>query len=437
MKNELQEKFEETSEYLTLNQKQREFFDLFFTGKNIFLSGGGGVGKSYCLQTLIKFCQDEDIPVSKTGSTGLAAINISGQTIHSWACIGIADKGIDTLVKDVLKNKNVGRIKNCKILIIDEVSMLSKRLFTILDIVLRKVKNNDNPFGGVQLILTGDFLQLPPVGQGDDGCFAFESPSWRMANITTHTLTESVRQKEENFANALIKMRMADFSMLNVFKERLNKDIVGMFKPLKVFPHKASVDAINNKEMALLKDKPYSFIADQFGQPHHISFFEKNCQAKKELILKKGAQVCLVSNLSVEDGLVNGSFGRVIDFDLGEKSGKLCPVVEFKNGMMELIEPVKFEINEEMSNGEYKVAARHTQIPLKIAYAGTAHSCQGMTCDAIEADITKVFGYGMGYVVMSRCKTLDGMKIICPPATFGPSKFKQSPKALDFYNEVV
>jgi ATP-dependent DNA helicase PIF1 len=435
MKNELQEKFEETEDYKTFNKGQREFFELFFTGKSIFLSGGGGVGKSYCLQKLIDFCENEMIPVSRTASTGGAALNIRGQTIHSFAGIGIADKNIDAIVKDVLKSKSFNRIKSCKVLILDEVSMLSKRLFTIIDIVLRKVKNSDKPFGGVQLVLTGDFLQLPPVGQGDDGCFAFESVSWKMANITTHVLTESVRQKEASFADALIKLRMSDFSRLSVFKERLNKDILGKFKPLKVFPHKASVDAINNKELAAIKGKEYTFTAERFGKDNHLAFFDKNCQAKKELVLKIGAQVCLVSNISVENGLVNGSFGKIIDVDVG-KCGKLCPVVEFKNGMMELIEPVKFEINEEIANGEYKVAARHTQIPLKIAYAGTAHSCQGITCDAIEADLNKIFGYGMGYVVMSRCKTLEGMKIICPPATFGPNKFKQSPKALDFYNGV-
>lgn len=437
MKSELQEKFEETAEYQTLNKGQREFFDLFFTGKNIFLSGGGGVGKSYCLQTLINFCDNEGIPLSKTGSTGLAALNISGQTIHSWSGIGIADKNIDALIKDVIKGKSFNRVKGCKVLIIDEVSMLSKRIFTIIDLVLRKVKNSDKPFGGVQLLLTGDFLQLPPVGQGDDGCFAFEAISWQMANIATHTLTESVRQKEADFADSLIRLRMADYTRLSVFKERLNKDILGNFKPLKVFPHKASVDAVNNRELSLLKGKEYTFSADRFGKENHLAFFDKNCQAKKDIILKVGAQVCLVSNMSVEDGLVNGSFGKVIDFDVGSKSGKLCPVVEFKNGMMELVEPMKFEINEEVANGEYKVAARHTQIPLKIAYAGTAHSCQGMTCDAIEADLSKIFGYGMGYVVMSRCKTLEGMKIICPAATFGPNKFKQSPKALDFYNGVL
>lgn len=432
MKNELLEIFEETETYTTLNEKQRKFFELFFTGKNIFLSGAGGVGKSYCLQTLISFLENQEVKVSKTASTGLAALNIGGQTIHSWLGIGIADKSIEGILKDAEKNKNRSRVENCNILIIDEVSMLSKRLISIIDYVLRKIRKNHAPFGGIQVIMTGDFLQLPPVGQGEDGCFAFESPSWNAAEITTHVLTEAVRQKEFEFADALIRMRMADFSKLDVFRKRLNKNVEGPFKPLKVFPHKASVDKINQTELSKLTGKSIMFSADEFGKDHHLSFFEKNCQAKKSIELKIGAQVCLVSNLSVEEGLVNGSFGKVVDFDHNEK-GKICPVVQFKDGYDHIIEPYKFEINEEVSSGEYRVAARRTQIPLKLAWAGTSHSCQGMTVDAIEADLNKIFGFGMGYVVMSRCKTLEGMKIICPELTFGPRKFQQSPKALDFY----
>lgn len=437
MTSELQEAFENSKDYDTLNEGQKKFFDLFFTGKNIFLSGGGGVGKSYCLRVLFEFCEKHHVSISKTASTGLAALNIVGQTIHSWAGIGIADKNIETLVRDVIKGKRRGCIAACKTLVIDEVSMLSKKILTIIDIVLRKVRNSDDPFGGVQLLLTGDFLQLPPVGQGDEGCYAFESPSWQMADIVNHVLTVSVRQKEAEFADALIKTRMGDFSMIDVFRRRLNKDVEGSFKPLKVFPHKVSVDQINQKELAALKGASRKFIADEFGREHHLAFFEKNCQARKEIELKIGAQVCLVSNLSVEDGLVNGSFGHVIDFEKG-KSGLACPLVEFKNGLVQLIEPTKFEINEEIDGGlEYRVAACRKQIPLKLAWAGTSHSCQGMTVDAIEADLNKVFGYGMGYVVVSRCRTLDGMKIICPEADFGPRKFQQSGKALDFYNGLV
>lgn len=230
-------------------------------------------------------------------------------------------------------------------------------------------------------------------------------------------------------------MRIGDYSKLSVFRSRLNKDVEGTIKPLKIYPHKASVDKINDFQLDKLTGKSYKFMADDFGQDHHISFFNRNCPARKELYLKIGAQVSLVSNLSVEDGLVNGSFGNVIGFDIGEKS-KICPVVKFKNGVEHLIEPFKFEINEEVAYGEYKVAARRAQIPLKLAWAGTAHSCQGLTVDAIEADLTRIFGYGMGYVVMSRCKTLEGMKIICPPTAFGPKKFIQSPKALEFYKNV-
>lgn len=430
--NELLEKFEQTKSYDTLNEEQKKFFELFFTGQNIFLSGGGGVGKSYCLRVLFEFCDANHIGISKTASTGGAAINIGGSTIHSWAGIGIADKNIESIIKDAQKSKKAGLIKSCKILVIDEVSMLSKRILTIIDIVMRKIRNSDSPFGGVQLLLTGDFCQLPPIGKEDDGAYAFESMSWVLSNIKTHILTESVRQKEKFFSEVLREIRMGDYKNLEILKTRLNKEVISDFKPLRIFPLRKDADLVNSEEMSLLKVKEHRFNADEWGKDNHLKFFESNCQARKTITLKIGAQVCLVSNISVDDGLVNGSFGKIVDFS--NETG--YPVVDFNNTIKE-IEPIKFEIKEEKNGGlEYKVVACRKQIPLRLAWAGTSHSCQGITTDAIEVDLNRVFGYGMGYVMVSRCKTLEGMNLICNPSAFGPKKFIQNPKALDFYRNL-
>ena len=408
-----------------LTDKQKKTFTLMEKGKNLFITGMGGTGKSFVIN-LFREKYNNTKKIGITSTTGISALLINGVTLHSFLGIGLGDKPVDVLYNNIFRNKRI-RDRWCKleVLIIDEVSMLLPDLLDKIEELARMIKQSSKPFGGIQLILSGDMLQLPPVKSEK---FCFEAKCWK--NCIEHTiyLTENLRQNNKEFQDCLSELRKGTVSEKNekLLKTRENVDVENSFgiSPTKICSLNSEVDEINYKKLLELNEPDiYEYeIEIEMDKPGlFLPKIEKCCNLVECLQLCKGAQVMLLTNLNAEDGLVNGSRGVVIDFveDL--------PLVQFLNGDEILIDYHTVDIEKNDT-----VIGRITQIPLRVAYAVSAHKIQGHTLDCCEIDLKNFFDYGQAYVALSRVKSLDSLKL----KNFSVEKIKAHPKAINYYKNI-
>ena len=394
------------------SKKQREAFNIMKNERNIFLTGAAGCGKTYLIK---KFVVDrhKHAKIAVTSTTGSSAILIGGVTLHSYLGIGLGKADIDNLYL-FLMNKpfHLKRWRDLDVLIIDEVSMLSTELFEKLEHLARLIRKNSKPFGGIQLILSGDFLQLPCVDNPKSFCF--ESEVWKKCVEYTVYLDENFRQDDCKLQKCLNKIRFGelDDDTMEILKSRVDVELNNEhgILPTKIYSLNRDVDRENQMELdKLFKNNTnlefyeyeleYEVLANT-----NIQFLEeklkKNCNFPYNLQLCVGAQVMLLINLDFESELVNGSRGVVVDFkdDL--------PVVKFLNGVTNIID-YKVQTIEECG----KEIAKIKQIPLRVSFAITIHKSQGVTLDYAEIDLGEVFEAGQAYVALSRIKKLEGLRI--------------------------
>ena len=410
--------------------------------ENVFLTGFAGTGKSFILRQLKKIYKDKLV---LTSTTGISAVNIGGQTIHSWAGVGCMDDSAQDLA-DSIANATFGtvgqtkmRIKHCKLLAIDEISMLSAYQLEYLDKVFRVVRDIDLPFGGIQVLFIGDFLQLPPVATNNDlkyfsrrALFCFQSTTWDDLGIKTVVLTKIYRQKNYEFSRILCDFRLGDISEkdMRILSSRFVSDGARLSDKLHLFPKKQQVRRFNTYKLNKLKTPLFEYrsyddipiiddVEDEYSYKRKI-FYELNndCQAERIINLKIGCRVMLLINLDFKSGLINGSCGTV------QELTKSYAIVKFDNGITKKIGRMIFELQE----NEVTVAKRF-QLPLKLAYAITIHKAQGMTFDEIVIDCSDAFSPGQIYVGLSRVRTLSGLYI----TGFNPKKLYPSSKARSFY----
>lgn len=385
--------------------RQQTALDILKLGHNVFLTGPAGSGKTFLLNQYIQYLKSKNIGVAVTASTGIAATHMNGQTIHSWSGMGIKD---DLTESDLhkLKKKFYYRKRFAKnhVLIIDEISMLHAHQLDIVNRICKTFKDPFLPFGGMQVILCGDFFQLPPVTRDNRKAkFIIDSLSWQEMNAKICYLEEQYRQEDEKMTRILnsIRNKKVDDHILGLILSRENKPIKKDIYPTRLFTHNANVDAINNLELQRIKEKPLAYRMHSDGNEKLVNIIKQGCLAPERLILKKGAMVMFVKN-NFDRGYVNGTLGKVIGFD----ENKL-PIVKTFSGAEIIATPERWAIEE-----DDVVLASVTQIPLRLAWAITVHKSQGMTLDAVEMDLSKSFEYGMGYVALSRLRTLDGIKLL-------------------------
>ena len=385
--------------------KQKEALDILKMGHNVYLTGQAGAGKTYVLNEYINYLKARDVSVGVTASTGIAATHIGGVTIHSWSGIGIKDQLTEMDIDAMQQRKYLwNRFEKTKVLVIDEVSMLSPNMLDMVDRVCRAFKRNDNPFGGLQVVLSGDFFQLPPIVRGGGKIsFAYESDTWKISDIRICYLKEQHRQNDDVLSGILNEMRAGVVSedTMNIFRSRYNKNLGKDISPTRLYTHNMDVDALNNKELEKLSGDEVVFKMEVAGRANLVETLKKSVLAPEMLRLKKGALVMFVKN-NFEEGYVNGTLGKVIDFDAYD-----TPVVETFSGKRISVSAVQWEISE-----DGKVLANVRQLPLRLAWAITVHKSQGMSLDAAEIDLSKSFVPGQGYVALSRLCNISGLKLM-------------------------
>ena len=387
--------------------KQETVLNILKLGKNVFITGSAGTGKSYLLKQYIKYLKERDIYPTVVAPTGISASHLKGQTIHSFFSLGIRDKIDDGYIEYLLDKRYLRKkFSKLKVLIIDEVSMVSPEIFSAMDMILQSFKGSIEPFGGVQVVISGDFFQLPPISKkSKEKRFAWQSESWRDLNLISCYLEEKFRQEDNKLIKVLDDIRSGNVTDLthSILKSRYNRDLNPNFTPTKLYTHNFDVDRINNSELEKLKGKAKIFLYDSKGSSKNVEKIFKSSLVLKELTLKKGAVVIFIKN-SYEDGYVNGTTGVVEKFD--KKDG--LPVVKIANG-----KKIKVDYQEwSIENDSGEILATVSQIPLRLAWAITVHKSQGMTLSSAQIDLSKTFEVGQGYVALSRIKTLEGLKLM-------------------------
>ncbi len=386
--------------------KQLEALEILKSGYNVFLTGCAGSGKTHLLNQYIKYLRDNKVKVGITASTGLAATHLDGRTIHSWSGIGITErlnaKELKRLVND---DKIWQRIKYTKSLIIDEISMLSASRLDLVSYVCQAVRQDMRPFGGLQIVLCGDFFQLPPVaGLGGDKRFVFDANVWEELKLKICYLDEQYRQEDDRFSELLNNIR-ANRKMTESYKilmERLNKKIDINICPTKLLTHNYNVDSHNDIELAKLSGVAVFQRMQCEGQAHLVEKLKESCLAPEVLELRLGAVVMFVRN-NFEKGYANGTIGKVIAFT----SENNYPIIKTVKGAEIVASPETWLIDE-----NNKMLASVIQVPLRLAWAITIHKSQGMSLDCAEIDLSRTFEYGMGYVALSRVRSLAGIKLL-------------------------
>lgn len=390
-----------------LDSEQDFVFKILTSGKNVLLTGQAGTGKTFLLNKFIEHLKKKKIKAGLTASTGIAATHINGQTIHSWAGFGIKERltreNLYQIANDIEKGE---KIRAAKVLIIDEISMLHNYQLDMVDQIARAVRDSDLPFGGLQLVLCGDFHQLPPVSKGFDqpkGGFITSSRVWDEMDLTVCYLTKQYRQADQNLLAILnqIRSNIVSDESIKLLSSRLNAKFNEGIESTKIYTHNFAADAYNLDKIEKNKEKSFSFTMKSGGDKKLVRSLKKDCLSPEELELKKDAVVMFVRNNKAK-GYVNGTTGKVVGF-----SEDNFPIVKiFKNNKEIIAEPEKWSVDE-----NFKMIAWISQIPLRLAWAITVHKSQGMTLDYAEIDLSRSFTYSLGYVALSRVKSLTGISL--------------------------
>ncbi|WP_322970664.1 AAA family ATPase [Faecalibacter sp. LW9] len=387
--------------------QQSKALAILKSGRNVFLTGSAGAGKTYVLNQYIKYLKQHGVPVAITASTGIAATHMNGQTIHSWAGIGIKDYVSDRYLAS-LRDKKYFRDKmdKVKVLIIDEISMLHRNQLDAVDYVLKFFKQNDEPFGGVQVVFSGDFFQLPPIGEEWEESrdkFCFMSDAWVQSKVHICYLTEQYRQTNNALNDILNEIRSGMISdrTLQLLESRIEYFPDEIDSQTRLYTHNMDVDRINKGQLHNIDSSAKVFEAKVAGNPALVEVLKKSVLADEILELKIGAKVMFVRN-NFDVGFVNGTIGTVSGYTDKEE-----PIIKSLDGEFFIAKPETWAIEDEGG----KALASFTQVPLRLAWAITIHKSQGMTLDSAFIDLSKAFEKGQGYVALSRLRDLNSLTL--------------------------
>ena len=396
---------------------QSQALDIMKTGANIFLTGEPGSGKTHIINQYVSYLRSCGIDPAITASTGIAATHIGGMTIHSWSGIGIRTELSRHDADKIASDKRIAkRINAADVLIIDEISMLPPKTLDMVEVICRRVKKNPNSFGGLQVILVGDFFQLPPIIKNQlensqtsyldelSERFAYGSTAWKGAELKVCYLSEQYRQDDQDYLELLSAIRANNFSASHLDYLQSRK-IAYQESPSdlpKLFSHNIDVDRVNNEMLAKLPGEYQSYTMMSYGTRQLVEALQRGCLSPEILELKVGASVMFTKN-SPKGSYVNGTLGIVDGFD--PASG--YPIIVTHSGRRLIVEPAEWALED---NGTIVATVR--QIPLRLAWAITVHKSQGMSLDGAVMDLSSVFEFGQGYVALSRVRRLSGLHLL-------------------------
>lgn len=449
--------------FMELSNEQTLAFNKYVQGQNIFITGPGGSGKSAFIQHLFRHACEKGKKIQVCALTGCAAVllNCNAKTLHSWAGIGLGNGTMEDIVKKIQKNKYAKATwRETDVLVVDEVSMLSLKLFRLLNELGKAVRGNRRPFGGIHLVFSGDFYQLPPVGNRDDletQQFCFESDDWsdvfplscQVEFCTIFRQTDNVYKTILNqIRQGVIKKKTNDLLQKYVGRERDPRLLV---EPTKLFPTKHKVETINHYKMSLLASEERVFALKYMTETEltkaermerykytekeiqmELEYLSGNLICEKEIKIKIGSQVMCVVNIPVDSArgtgggggleICNGSQGIVVGFC----EGTGFPRVKYNNGTTMLMA-------RHVWLSEKIPGVCVTQVPLILAWALTIHKSQGATLDVAEIDVgSGIFECGQTYVALSRVKSLEGLYL----TSFDATKIRIHQKVKNFYQRL-
>lgn len=381
--------------------RQAQALKLMLEGHSVFLTGAPGAGKTYVLNEFVRRSTRAGKNVAVTASTGIAATHIGGTTIHSWSGLGIKDFLTDWDRDKLQKtDKLVKRYNAADVLVVDEVSMLHGQRLNMVNEVAKLLRKSDKPFGGLQVVLVGDLFQLPPITRGSDNVdFAHLSEAWAELDPKVCYLTEQHRQVGDELLDLLEAMRRGEVNELHesALQERLKEKRPGDLVVTRLYSHNMDVDSINQRHLQDILQDSKLYQMQTSGQKPKIETLVKSVLAPETLELKIGAEVMFVAN-NFSAGYVNGTRGRVVDFVDN------MPLVLLPSGRELKVERHSWKLEE-----DGRTRAEVAQLPLRLAWAITIHKSQGMSLDAAEIDLSRSFTPGMGYVALSRVRSMGGV----------------------------
>lgn len=384
---------------------QKNALEILQLGYSVYLTGEAGSGKTYLLNKYILFLRKKGAEVGITASTGIAATHLGGVTIDSWSGLGLRDEMTNKEIHALSQKPHLRRrIQKTKALIIDEVSMLHGRRLDSIDRICRVIRGKNLPFGGLQVILCGDFFQLPPVSaERRNYDYVYKSNAWLEMSPHILYLESQYRQTDPVFNEVLsaIRENKVDEHIVHTLRQTKHHEFTGSIIPTKLYTHNVDVDAINKTQLATISREPHVYQMISVGYEGVIDALKRGCLAPEHLVLKKGAQVMFVRNNPLA-GYFNGTVGKVIGFDRDNH-----PIVETFERKKIYVNPARWTIAEDQ-----KIRAELTQLPLRLAWAITIHKSQGMTLSCAEIDLSRSFVHGMGYVALSRVRSLKGIRLL-------------------------
>ena len=413
-----------------LSLEQAAVLRLADLGVSVFITGKAGTGKTTLLKSIVQSLSAKygEECVFVTSSTGASACHIEGTTVHSFGGIGYGEGTIEEIMRKMYPRPRQ-RWKVAKALIIDEISMLPPEIFDLLEEIARRIRKSSFPFGGIQIIVCGDFYQLSPVYKnGEEVKYCFEAKSWKNVIQRSIELKTVFRQREAAFLKVLEDVRhgLITPDVVAILRTRVHADLSKFtgtkFRPPRLRSLRETVARENEEELKKLTgDGVKSTAIDTATNTIYLNMLKSNCQAPDVLYMREGAQVLLLRNMDVLSGLCNGAVGVIKGFENGQ------PLVEFASGVIS-VQKMKWEIKV----GKEVMASRY-QFPLILGWSVTIHKSQGMTLDCADVELSRLFAAGQGYTALSRVRSLDGLSIDAIPTV---SSIATNQKVEEYYKNL-